>query len=123
MKRSVFISVLSLLGLQLLGNLSSGYTYLTNITPCDTLFVNQKPNSNAKLSVRDKFRFKDQNILSPLQSKHQEFPVASITNSVILLSEALTINLASRYLSYRIKTNKYKPFLINQFNNDIKVPP
>jgi hypothetical protein len=124
MKRSVLISVLSLLGLQSPGNLTPRYTYLTSISNCDALCVNTKGTSNIKLSVPDKFKFKDQYILSPLQSKHQKLPFASVNTSVILLPEALDIKLASRSLSHsRRKTNRYKPFFSNRFNNDIKVPP
>jgi hypothetical protein len=123
MKRSVFISVLSLLGFQSPGNLSPGYTNLTSITPYDVLCVNSKINSNIKLSVPDKFKFKDQYIISPLQSKHQKLPIASIKTSAILLTEAPNIKLSSRSFSQSRRKTKYKPFLLNRFNNDIKVPP
>ncbi|MGZ3749738.1 MAG: hypothetical protein ACXVAU_00585 [Mucilaginibacter sp.] len=124
MKRSVLISIFCLWGLQSPGNLSPGYTYLTSIAPCDALCINPKGISNVKLSCFDKFKLKDQYALSPLQSKHQKLPVASINTSVVLLTEAQTGSLSSRSLSHsRRKTNKYKTFLLNCFNNDIKVPP
>jgi len=124
MKRSVLISILSLLYLQSPSNLSPGYTCLSSITPCDALYLNPKRTSNIKLSYFDKFKLKDQYALSPLLSKHQKLSVASINTLVILLPEAQTIKLSSRSLSHGgRKTNKYKPFLLNRFNNDIKVPP
>lgn len=121
MKRSVFILVLSLLGLQSPGSLSPEYTYLTGVIPCDALYVNSSSFSNAKLSIPDKFNFKDQYIINPL-GKHQKLPVASINN--LVLPEAPTIELASRYFSHRrSKANKYKLLVLNRLNNDIKVPP
>lgn len=124
MKRSVLISVFALLGFQSPGNLNPGYTYLTSVTPCDALRVNQKETSTYKPSFPDRFKLKDQYILSPLQSKHRKLPIASINTSAILLTEAQTTQLPSRPLSHdRRKTNKYKAHLLNPFNNDIKVPP
>lgn len=124
MKRSVLISVFALSCLQSPGNLSPGYTYFTSITPCDALCLNQKEISTIKPSFHDGFKFKDHYILSPLQSKHQKLPIASINTSVILLTEALTLQLSSRSLSKCIRrTNSYKALLLNRFNNDIKVPP
>jgi hypothetical protein len=118
------MSVLTLLGLQSPGSLSPEYTYLTSIIPCDALFVNQKGISNIKLSYPDKFKFKDQYALSPLQRKHQKLLIASLNTSVILLTEAPTIKLSSRSLSQsRRKANKYKTLLLNRFNNDSKAPP
>lgn len=124
MKRSVLISILSLLALHSLSNLIIGYTYLTSITPCDALCINPKKNSNIKLSCFDKLKFKDQDALSPLQSERQKLPNASINTSAVLLTEAQTIKLSSRSPSYsRRKTNNSRARLLNSFNNDIKVPP
>jgi len=124
MKRSVLISVLALLGLQSPGNLNHRNKHLINITPCEALCVTLKSYSSIKLSVPDKFKSKYQHALSPLQSKHQKLPTASINTSVILLTEAPTIKLFSRSLSLsRRKNNKHKTLLLNRFYNDIKVPP
>ncbi len=123
MKRAVFILILSLWGLQSPGNLSPGYTYLTSVTHCDALCVAPKGISDIKLSTPDWFN-KDQYIFSPLNGKHQNLPITSVKTPVILLPQALNIKLVSRPLSLsRRRTNRYKPFLFNHFNNDIKVPP
>jgi hypothetical protein len=124
MKRAVFISILSLLGLQSSGNLSPEYTCLTGISPCDLLRVNPKEISTIELSLHDKFRSKDQYTLSPLKSRHQKSAIASLNTSVILLPEALTIKLSSRSLSHhRGKNKKHKALLGDRFSADIKVPP
>lgn len=124
MKRSVFILVFALWVFQSSGNLSPGYTYFTNITPCDALCVIQKEISTIKPSFPDRFKLKNQYALSPLQSKDQKLPIASIKTSAILLTEAQTTRLSSRSLSHsRRKSKKYKPTLLNRFNNAIKVPP
>lgn len=123
MKRAVFISVLSLLGLQSPGNLSSGYTYLTSIIHCDALCVTSKVISTIKLSGPDRPNGV-QYIVSPLNSKHQNMPVASVKTPVTLLPKEPTIKSGSRSIGpTRRKTKRSKHFLFNSFNNDIKVPP
>lgn len=123
MKRSVFLLVFVLLGFKSPG-LSPGYTYLTSITPCDALCVNQKEISTIKPSFPDRFKLKDQYALSPLKSNGQELPIASIKTSAILLTEAQTARLSSRSLSHsRRKSKKHKPTLLNRFNNAKKAPP
>lgn len=124
MKRAVFISVLSLLSLQSPGNLTPEYTYLKSIASCDALCISPKVISNIKLYTPGRFKYKNQYVISPLNSKHQNLPVASVNASVILLPEEPDLKLTSlSFLRNRKKDGKYKSFLLNRFKNDIKVPP